>query len=155
MIVVGRAVPTLMWAIILVAIFSFGPFAGSLALVKSTIGFAEKLMAEQVEATLALLPGRVHMFPYRLIGAETFRRYFADPFAIVSRKRGRCLALGEEISFEPDGSIVACPDFPDADLGHITEAPWPHPWKTDKMARLREAYRSVDFGICARCCRFF
>ena len=122
---------------------------------RSYSGIEPDLLAEQVEATLALLPGRVHMFPYRLIGAETFRRYFADPFAIVSRKRGRCLALGEEISIEPDGSIVACPDFPDADLGHITEAPWPHPWKTDKMARLREAYRSVDFGICARCCRFF
>lgn len=50
MIVVARAVPTLMWAIILVTIFGFGPFAGTLALVKSTIGFAGKLMAEQVEA---------------------------------------------------------------------------------------------------------
>jgi phosphonate transport system permease protein len=49
-IVVARAVPTLMWAILLVAIFGFGPFAGTLALIKSTIGFAGKLMAEQVEA---------------------------------------------------------------------------------------------------------
>ena len=49
-IVVARAVPTLMWAILLVAIFGFGPFAGTLALLKSTIGFAGKLMAEQVEA---------------------------------------------------------------------------------------------------------
>ena len=50
MIVVARAVPTLLWALILVTIFGFGPFAGTLALVKSTIGFAGKLMAEQVEA---------------------------------------------------------------------------------------------------------
>ena len=49
-IVVARAIPTLMWAILLVAIFGFGPFAGTLAIMKATIGFAGKLMAEQVEA---------------------------------------------------------------------------------------------------------
>ena len=49
-IVVTRGMPTLMWAMVLVAIFGFGPFAGMLALVKATIGFAGKLMAEQVEA---------------------------------------------------------------------------------------------------------
>lgn len=49
-IVIARAIPTLMWAILLVAIFGFGPFAGTLALIKSTIGFAGKLMADQVEA---------------------------------------------------------------------------------------------------------
>ena len=122
---------------------------------RSYFGIAPELLAEQVEATLALLPERVRMIPYRLKSAAELRRYFADPLAAVGRKRGRCLALGEEISIEPDGSIVACPDFPDAELGHISEAPWPHPWKTDKMARLREAYRSTDFGVCARCCRFF
>ena len=49
-IVVTRGMPTLMWAMVLVAIFGFGPFAGMLALVKATIGFAGKLMAEQIEA---------------------------------------------------------------------------------------------------------
>jgi phosphonate transport system permease protein len=49
-IVITRGMPTLMWAMVLVAIFGFGPFAGMLALVKATIGFAGKLMAEQVEA---------------------------------------------------------------------------------------------------------
>jgi len=49
-IVVTRGMPTLMWAMVLVAIFGFGPFAGMLALVKASIGFAGKLMAEQVEA---------------------------------------------------------------------------------------------------------
>lgn len=122
---------------------------------RSYSGIEPDLLSEQVAATFALLPGRVQIFPYHPESAEGFGRYFADPQALVSRKRGRCLALGEEISIEPDGTIVVCPDFPDADLGHITEAPWPHPWKTDKMARLRAAYRSEDFGICARCCRFF
>lgn len=49
-IVITRGMPTLMWAMVLVAIFGFGPFAGMLALVKATIGFAGKLMAEQIEA---------------------------------------------------------------------------------------------------------
>ena len=49
-IVITRGMPTLMWAMVLVAIFGFGPFAGMLALVKETIGFAGKLMAESVEA---------------------------------------------------------------------------------------------------------
>ena len=49
-IVVARGVPILMWAMMLVAIFGFGPFAGTLALFLATIGFAGKLMAEQIEA---------------------------------------------------------------------------------------------------------
>ena len=49
-IVVMRGMPTLMWAMVLVAIFGFGPFAGMLSLVKASIGFAGKLMAEQIEA---------------------------------------------------------------------------------------------------------
>jgi phosphonate transport system permease protein len=49
-IVITRGVPTLMWAMLLVAIFGFGPLAGTLALMKATIGFAGKLMAEQIEA---------------------------------------------------------------------------------------------------------
>ena len=39
-----------MLGLLLVAIFVFGPFAGVLALTVGTIGFAGKLMAEQVEA---------------------------------------------------------------------------------------------------------
>lgn len=49
-IVLGRAVPSLMWGMLLVAILGFGPFPGVLVLVVGTIGFAGKLMAEQVEA---------------------------------------------------------------------------------------------------------
>jgi len=49
-IAVTRAIPTLIWAMVLVTIFGFGPFAGVLALIKGTIGFAGKLMAEQIEA---------------------------------------------------------------------------------------------------------
>lgn len=49
-IVFCRSLPTLMLGLLLVAIFVFGPFAGVLALVIGTIGFAGKLMAEQAEA---------------------------------------------------------------------------------------------------------
>jgi len=49
-IVFCRSLPTLMLGLLLVAIFVFGPFAGVLALVVGTIGFAGKLMAEQAEA---------------------------------------------------------------------------------------------------------
>lgn len=48
--VIARGVPTLIWAMLMVAILGFGPLAGTLALAKLTIGFAGKLMAEQVEA---------------------------------------------------------------------------------------------------------
>lgn len=49
-IVLCRSLPTLMLGLLLVAIFVFGPFAGVLALVIGTVGFAGKLMAEQTEA---------------------------------------------------------------------------------------------------------
>lgn len=49
-IVVCRALPTLMLGLLLVSIFMFGPFAGVLALVIGTVGFAGKLMSEQAEA---------------------------------------------------------------------------------------------------------
>lgn len=49
-IVLCRSLPTLMIGLLLVAILGFGPFPGVLALVVGTIGFAGKLMSEQVEA---------------------------------------------------------------------------------------------------------
>lgn len=49
-IVICRSLPTLILGLLLVSIFVFGPFAGVLALTIGTIGFAGKLMAEQVEA---------------------------------------------------------------------------------------------------------
>ena len=49
-IVFCRSLPSLILGMLLVSIFVFGPFAGVLALTIGTIGFAGKLMAEQVEA---------------------------------------------------------------------------------------------------------
>ena len=46
----SRAIPEIIWAMLLVVILGFGPIAGTLALLLGTIGFAGKLMAEQVEA---------------------------------------------------------------------------------------------------------
>lgn len=46
----SRAVPTLIWAMILVAILGFGPLPGIVALVLETIGFAGKLFSEEIEA---------------------------------------------------------------------------------------------------------
>ena len=48
--VMARSVPVLIWGMLLVAIFGFGPFAGVIALTLLTISFAGKLMSEQVEA---------------------------------------------------------------------------------------------------------
>ena len=48
--VFARSVPTLIWGMLLVVLLGFGPAAGSIALTMLTIGFAGKLMAEQVEA---------------------------------------------------------------------------------------------------------
>lgn len=49
-IVLGRAIPSMMWGLILVAILGFGPLAGIITLAVGSIGFGGKLMAEQVEA---------------------------------------------------------------------------------------------------------
>ena len=46
----ARAIPEIIWAMILVVILGFGPIAGTIALLFGTIGFAGKLMSEQVEA---------------------------------------------------------------------------------------------------------
>ena len=48
--IVTRAVPVIIWGMLLVEILGFGPVAGTVALTLLTIGFAGKLMAEQVEA---------------------------------------------------------------------------------------------------------
>jgi phosphonate transport system permease protein len=49
-IVLARSIPSIMWGMILVTMFGFGPLAGVIALTIGSIGFAGKLMAEQVEA---------------------------------------------------------------------------------------------------------
>src|SRR3546814_4430175 len=41
-IILGRAVPSLMWGMLLVTIFGFGPFPGVLALVVGTVGLDRK-----------------------------------------------------------------------------------------------------------------
>lgn len=46
----SRAVPTLMWAMLLVVILGFGPLPGIIALALETIGFAGKLFSEEIEA---------------------------------------------------------------------------------------------------------
>jgi len=46
----SRAIPEIIWAMILVVLLGFGPVAGTIALLLGTIGFAGKLMSEQVEA---------------------------------------------------------------------------------------------------------
>lgn len=48
--VVSRAVPTLIWAMLLVVLLGFGSLAGIVALVLETIGFAGKLFSEEIEA---------------------------------------------------------------------------------------------------------
>jgi phosphonate transport system permease protein len=46
----ARAIPEIIWAMLLVVILGFGPIAGTIALLLGTIGFAGKLMSEQIEA---------------------------------------------------------------------------------------------------------
>ncbi len=112
-------------------------------------------LARQINQAYELLGERLRMIPYRLRDAGALRRYFADPLDVVSRKRGRCLALGNEISVEPDGTIVGCPDFPDVVLGRLEDAVWPYPWRGPGIRRLRRAYVEDGLGVCARCCRYF
>ncbi len=48
--VVTRSVHEIIWALLFVAVFGFGPLAGMIVLVLNFIGFAGKLLAENVEA---------------------------------------------------------------------------------------------------------
>ncbi len=48
--VFSRAIPPIIWAMILVVILGFGPMAGTITLILLTLSFAGKLMSEQIEA---------------------------------------------------------------------------------------------------------
>lgn len=48
--VVTRSVHEIIWAMLFVAVFGFGPLAGTIVLVLNFIGFAGKLLAENIEA---------------------------------------------------------------------------------------------------------
>jgi phosphonate transport system permease protein len=48
--IVTRSVHEVIWALVLVAVFGFGPLAGMMVLTLHFIGFAGKLLAENVEA---------------------------------------------------------------------------------------------------------
>lgn len=48
--VITRSVHEIIWAMLLVAIFGFGPLAGTIVLTLNFVGFAGKLLAENVEA---------------------------------------------------------------------------------------------------------
>lgn len=51
LLVVTRSVHEIIWAMLMVAVFGFGPLAGTIVLILVFIGFAGKLLAENVEAT--------------------------------------------------------------------------------------------------------
>ena len=48
--IVTRSVHEIVWAMLLVAIFGFGPFPGTIVLILNFIGFGGKLLAENIEA---------------------------------------------------------------------------------------------------------
>ena len=77
--VVTRAVPVIIWGMLLVEILGFGPIAGTVALTLLTIGFAGKLMAEQVEA--------IDMGPVEALRATGANRICTFVYAVLPQVR--------------------------------------------------------------------
>lgn len=70
-----RAVPVIIWGMLLVEILGFGPIAGTVALTLLTISFAGKLMAEQIEA--------IDMGPVEAIRATGANRICTFVYAVL------------------------------------------------------------------------
>ena len=77
--IVTRAVPVIIWGMLLVEILGFGPIAGTIALTLLTIGFAGKLMAEQVEA--------IDMGPVEALRATGANRICTFVYAVLPQVR--------------------------------------------------------------------
>jgi phosphonate transport system permease protein len=70
-----RAVPVIIWGMLLVEILGFGPIAGTVALTLLTISFAGKLMSEQIEA--------IDMGPVEAIRATGASRLCTFVYAVL------------------------------------------------------------------------
>ena len=77
--IVTRAVPVIIWGMLLVEILGFGHIAGPIALTLLTIGFAGKLMAEQVEA--------IDMGPVEALRATGANRICTFVYAVLPQVR--------------------------------------------------------------------
>ena len=77
--VLSRAVPVIIWGMLLVEILGFGPIAGTVALTILTVGFAGKLMAEQVEA--------IDMGPVEALRATGANRICTFVYAVLPQVR--------------------------------------------------------------------
>ena len=85
MLVFSRAIPPIIWAMILVVIFGFGPMAGTLALVLLTLSFAGKLMSEQIEA--------IDMGPVEAIRATGAGHIKTFSFAVLPQVRNSWIGI--------------------------------------------------------------
>ncbi len=68
----------------------------------------------------------------------------------------RCRVVAQRAYIAPDGTLVACPMFPEYGLGNVTEAPFETLWNSARMRAFRAelADRGL-FPACARCCDFY
>ncbi len=82
----SRTFPELIIAIILVALFGFGPFAGFLTLAFATIGFYGKLLAEEIEGI-----SKEQMEAITATGATWWQRIV---WAVTPQVKPRMIGLG-------------------------------------------------------------
>jgi phosphonate transport system permease protein len=83
--VLSRAIPPIIWAMILVVILGFGPMAGTITLVLLTLSFAGKLMSEQVEA--------INMGPVEAIRATGAGEIKVFVYAVLPQVRSAWIGI--------------------------------------------------------------
>jgi len=83
--IVARSVHEMIWAILFVSVFGYGPLAGSLALVMMTIGFAGKLFVEEIDT--------VSMKPIEAIQAAGASMLQVVVYGALPQIKGRLLGI--------------------------------------------------------------
>ncbi len=69
--------------------------------------------------------------------------------------KGKCMTCRNRINIEPDGSVIACTDFPETKYGNILEHSIEELFNNSIITRHRENTKKGSLGICSRCSYFY
>ncbi|GFZ30870.1 radical SAM protein [Clostridium zeae] len=79
--------------------------------------------------------------------------YFTTPDDNL--KTHKCSLPFSQVSIEPNGDVVICPDFPDYIVGNIYDESINSIWQNERINQFRKYIMKNNLSLCSRCCNFY
>jgi radical SAM protein with 4Fe4S-binding SPASM domain len=111
------------------------------------------LLIDQIEKIHETIPKHIKLVPN--LSNEMIFEYFSNPEVALTDKT--CSLPFSQISVEPNGDLVICPDFPDYVLGNMYNIEKAADfWDSTKINEFRDSLKERGLmPICSKCCQLY